>query len=791
MSLLPFVIPNSACTSRPAPAAYGRAGDPPDRASGTHRPAEAPERTSAKPGAPEPVTPPGCPSAVSAAVMRRAATYDDLRRAVEQEGTDVANRRSCLKTFMRVHGRAPDDAIGPELRDAFPEALARFADAAGAGGAGNATVTASASRLRAVQRLVPGLEVLVVLGGSFSAVLDAALAAGSRTPQEVAALVGVARSTIGRWRRGGRPPCPPQDVVLALERALDLPERALLALLPTLPTPAATAATGFALALRDAIAAAGLSPAAAAARAGIDKSLLYSWTKGVLIPGLVTRERDLPRLERTLGLGVGALTRLLPDVTSRCLVYRAAFTPGQAAEYARFVAYKTDTSEHRRDRRPREFWRTRPGDAEGPSEARMREFLEGYYGYSALPPDHPHPLLRGPGLPARSGSLADLAESERVIAFLKFRAARARHDHVLRQLAAEAHRTPASAGAEPTAPAPPITPPPSGFNGDTWAVVAYVRSMLRRETGYLWQAHQLGSAIAAAFPALPPAEALAAWRAKVERADDDLHEFQRHLVDAELLAPTRDHARIERILALPRPMAALAVLCDRARVAFEQSERHGGHPVRQATRLRDFVVLSLLCVAPLRLSHWETMTYRAGGGGHLRKVADPASPHHGHYELHYPVEAFKALAEFRKEPYTAEVPPELTPYLDRYLREFRPLLVGAHACDFVFRPERLPASAGSGAATAAMNVDVMVANATRRLIPEYAPRGFRTHAFRHIIATHLVRNYPVDGVQRAADALHNTVAMIRKHYGHLSGVDRTRRSMAILQHEYRQPPAGQ
>jgi integrase len=68
------------------------------------------------------------------------------------------------------------------------------------------------------------------------------------------------------------------------------------------------------------------------------------------------------------------------------------------------------------------------------------------------------------------------------------------------------------------------------------------------------------------------------------------------------------------------------------------------------------------------------------------------------------------------------------------------------------------------------------------------PRGGRTHAFRHIIATHLVKNYPIDGFSRAADALHNTVKMIRDYYGHLSGLDRTRRSMLILSEEYDRAP---
>jgi integrase len=71
---------------------------------------------------------------------------------------------------------------------------------------------------------------------------------------------------------------------------------------------------------------------------------------------------------------------------------------------------------------------------------------------------------------------------------------------------------------------------------------------------------------------------------------------------------------------------------------------------------------------------------------------------------------------------------------------------------------------------------------TRRHIREYAQRGFAPHSVRHIVATHLVKNSD-DGIGRAADALHNTRAMIQKVYGHIEGKRLTRRAMDIIEAE--------
>jgi hypothetical protein len=58
---------------------------------------------------------------------------------------------------------------------------------------------------------------------------------------------------------------------------------------------------------------------------------------------------------------------------------------------------------------------------------------------------------------------------------------------------------------------------------------------------------------------------------------------------------------------------------------------------------------------------------------------------------------------------------------------------------------------------------------TQHFLPE--SKGFGPHGFRHIIATDTIRNDKVQGWQRAATALHDTLETVRKNYAHLTTSD--------------------
>lgn len=252
-----------------------------------------------------------------------------------------------------------------------------------------------------------------------------------------------------------------------------------------------------------------------------------------------------------------------------------------------------------------------------------------------------------------------------------------------------------------------------------------------------------------------------------------IDEWLEDLAESGLIRQTRDYRHIQAILDLDRPIDVLRLLLERMEADYQLRLPYMS-PIARALMTRDLLFVSMLFRNPLRRKHWFEMTWNREGTGQLRKRAD------GDYELLIPKRRFKALADFRDEDYLARVDPHLTRLADYYLEECRPLLVGAGKCDFVFRPVH---SRSGDSHVQPMRNEAWLATIVVRYIPEYAPRGFSPHAVRHIIAMHLVRNLD-DGIDRAADAMHNTRKMILKTYGHLRGRDLTAKAQRIIWNEY-------
>jgi hypothetical protein len=256
---------------------------------------------------------------------------------------------------------------------------------------------------------------------------------------------------------------------------------------------------------------------------------------------------------------------------------------------------------------------------------------------------------------------------------------------------------------------------PSGYNGYTRCVLETVAGCLRPKTGYLWQAHGLMDAVTAAAPGCEAAEALTRWRERVAVAHAEVVAKKRHLLSRNIMGRTRDSALINAILVLARPMDALGELRDRARTAWEDAARHATTERRRAAALRDYLLIALLCCAPLRRRHWEILQYSADGRGHLRRITDSSRSDVGHYEIFFPRSAFKALADFRDADYLAAVPFELTPLLDLYLSRYWPVLGGGtDRCAYVFQSSTKK-KAGDGESPGAaepMAIDALVASIT-------------------------------------------------------------------------------
>jgi hypothetical protein len=157
----------------------------------------------------------------------------------------------------------------------------------------------------------------------------------------------------------------------------------------------------------------------------------------------------------------------------------------------------------------------------------------------------------------------------------------------------------------------------------------------------------------------------------------------------------------------------------------------------------------------------------------------------------------------RNSPYDVPVVHSVWPALNEYLFRHRPFLneslvstlrqvrairglpmltaeeeLAVMRCRYVFRPgpsgikligtEQLLAGHGTGQMTTrALSEHILYL--TIRHLPE--SKGFCAHACRHLVASEYIKNHP-DGWEEAAIALHNTAAMVRKHYSWVQLSDR-------------------
>lgn len=670
-------------------------------------------------------------------------TYGQLLDEIERRGSNAQNRKSQLRSWMRVFGFDADDTIGEEFNAAFAIYLEKFKAALEGQGKAPSTVAPYLSRIREVQAISCSLRRLEAKAPTFATIFDAAIKASRVRIARIAAAAGVHQRTVYSWRAGRRVPGRGMhERIGAVEALLGLEPGTLSGLLPG--SQRQDRRGPFADRLGDAIESSGRSAEEVAQEAGCPPSNLRYWLHGGL-PNVANRE-FIPRLEAVLGLEPDTLGSLLGPVHASALLYAARLNAVQQAEWDRFFRHKTHLAEPDPERRPNEYWRVR-NDGRCPTAENVRGEVERFYGCLALPVNAPDPRQRGLGVPTDALSLTSFANRGHVVFAVDFRARRS-----------------------------------GGFGGSALRVIKIASALLREGTGFLWQGHEVDwhsfpvDLLEGQTAVSGGGITLERWRAHCVYVHDRYREWVDHLNKNGLLRPLRGYDHIEPILRLDRPMKVLVLLERRMKRRFAKLWGRAPKTAR-ARMMRDLVLVSMITRNPLRAEQWCGMTI--GGEhqpGHLTKGPD------GRYHMRISAGEFKSTAGFRGDDYEAAVPSELTPLLDDYLATFRPLLLGAEECALLLRPERKWHLKNQPNHGRRVSVSSIITNLTERFLPDYCTRGFGPHAWRHIIATHLVKNYP-DGVRLASDALHNTEKMIQKHYGHLRSKDRTDRSHRIIQAE--------
>jgi integrase len=234
-----------------------------------------------------------------------------------------------------------------------------------------------------------------------------------------------------------------------------------------------------------------------------------------------------------------------------------------------------------------------------------------------------------------------------------------------------------------------------------------------------------------------------------------------------LIGQTRDvEEPIDFILKDPHPLRHLYRLAD---LMEESLPPESAAKYQRAMNYRDMFLVRFLTANPLRIKHFSEMTWRADGTGNLYRRED------GTWWLRFPKSAFKNRKRLKKERhvrrYEAMLPPSLRPYVETYLSKYRPLLLGADSCDYVFRPgPRGGPHRHKTGGDKPVRPDSLAKTLHRYARSLLHCMGFGPHAYRHIIATDYLKNDP-HGLMTAARILHDSPEAILKYYGHVQHGD--------------------
>lgn len=463
--------------------------------------------------------------------------------------------------------------------------------------------------------------------------------------------------------------------------------------------------------------------------AGINDTTLRHWVRGSRTPSPKSR-KDIRRLEVFFKLPAGTLSDLLssygisaPEKSERARGINTPYRlkkdeipPSLEEEIQDLVRFKTAPAPPRGMKR-NEAWKTKPLNEHGgyaypiaviskdrysPTAETILQSTCNYLGY----------LHREQEVSLDDVSLALFAKTEWVSDFLDFLAQRAgRHTTNLVRFLNHI-----------------VTP------------------LLHPEAGFVAQRADLAALHPDGIPQ-------SGWKDFCAREREEMLRLSKDLERGNTLEFGRDpEENIESILRADDPIAWLVELERRVSASGPSPTTA---PIRYAAWIRDRLLIRLLISNPLRKNQIQTLTWRSDNTGELRQ------DHDGQWWLVFEVRRFKNDRFAAKRKYQAPVDGWVAELIPQYLEAARPRLYGAGECDYLF----LPCKKTNGSRLGFSSLDIRLAGITKKFLPDVAPRGFRTHAFRHIIATGMLKNgYTVDEV---AAVLHDRPNTIRKAYSHL------------------------
>lgn len=501
----------------------------------------------------------------------------------------------------------------------------------------------------------------------------------------------------------------------------------------------------FAQVLERLIESSGMSAAVIARNAGVSGVTFTDWLNGRRWPS----KNFLPavhRLEETFGLPVGVLAAKLPKVLhgdagsfrTGVTAYRKhsmevqrlpyllkEFPPILQAEWHDLYLFFTDAAWLRAHGMKRNSkWRVREHDNCCPTADIVRNHVSEFTGYLCLPADADDPRLRGKGFLPEELTLALLSDSDLIYGFLQFKRGRTYLGR---------------------------------YNGTTYTFLAFCLSLLRPETGFLWQSPDLGARLPASVPA-------ADWHGWCERHRAVIAVTQKDLVREGEFKKTRDPFEPIRAVIVnnQHPLDVLFELAD----AYEaDAPPRRASPHHKAVHYQNLFLIKFTSLIPLRAFNLSVMRWRPDGTGNLYQKPD------GSWWVRFDASYFKNhKGAARGRPFDVPLHPSLWPYVEEFLFTHRPHLMGAAACDYVFRPSKAAVgTTDDGRAVDRHFLSKRMLRITQRYIPDCP--GFGIHAFRHIVATEYIKNNPA-GYAIAAAILHDLEETVRKNYAWVLPADK-------------------
>lgn len=293
-------------------------------------------------------------------------------------------------------------------------------------------------------------------------------------------------------------------------------------------------------------------------------------------------------------------------------------------------------------------------------------------------------------------------------------------------------------------------------------LLGLIASLVRPRVGYIRQRRELKDTLPSNFAQVD-------WEELCDR-QFELTEQLAAAYHKEFQISRDSFAPIRTIIELPQPMDAIVDLIRRMRAA-----RPIFCPSLENLWARDLVLIKLLSTLALRRRNLAHLTWREDNTGMLYQRVDKS------WWVRVPSSWFKNThGAAGEDTYDCQIQPSAWADIDRYIFIHRPKML-RHPTDLVFLTRHIPGVNDSHVPWKELSSRV------HDITAQYLPRtnGFRAHAFRHIVATSILKATGGE-YKTVAKILNDRVATVEKHYDGLRSNDAATRMGELLAAQFEQ-----